>query len=63
MDWYLYDRDFCHERFNYGNNLPSELNSSLTNVPILYPLRIPFYNFGFLVFSEGINFEHLVEMD
>ena len=31
MDWFLYDRDLRHER----------VNTFLTNVPILYPLKTP----------------------
>ena len=37
------------------------INPFLTNVPILYPLKTA-ENFGFLVFSVGIKWEHWPEM-
>ena len=35
MDWFLYDRDLCHEKVNVG-----DINLFLCNVPILCCLKI-----------------------
>ena len=39
-------------------DLKKNSNIFLTNIPILYPLKIPENTKGFLVFLEGIKWEH-----